>query len=244
MDPLRNHPARLAAAVASGSMLLVLILLQVVAHVDSGLFESSGRVVPGAVVAVVVLLVVGSLGSWWAVRGIAPGSSVLPVLLSIWMVLLVAVSLASLGSFVVRQNDMSLPGAGVLYGARSGWYAALLAAVLATVAWRSGRYAQVAAAEVEEPQPRARGEAGVVPEGGFVMKRASDFPELTLDAGRDRRGTGPDPDADTEPALEPEPEPDSHPEPDSDPYPAPEPQVSAPDEAPPARSGGSHRRES
>lgn len=237
MTPLRNRPDRLAAAVASGSMLLVLILLQVVTHLDSGLFESSGRVFPGAVVAVVVLLVVGSLGSWWAVRGIGPGSSVLPVLLSIWMVLLIAVSLASLGAFVVRQNEMSLPDAGVLYGARSGWFVALLAAVLATVAWRSGRHAQVAAAEGEEPQPRARGEAGVVPEGGFVMKRASDFPELTLDAGRDRRGAAPDAEPASAPGLDlnPASEPDAEPEPPA--------QVADPDENPPVRSGGSHRRE-
>ncbi len=263
MDSLRSRPAWIAAAVAAVSMLVVLILLGFVGQVGSSL-NAGGGLTSGAVVGALGLLVVGFLGTWWAVRASTPGSSVVPVFLSTWMVLVVATALAVLIPFAMNHGGPHGFDGGAVSGVRWGWIAALLA----SLAWRSAQAAKTAAAEPEQ-QPRARGEAGVVPEGGFVMKRASDFPEITLDRKPAAAATAePDPevapDAETAPASEA----DVDAGPACDAYPAPDAQAtetlepgeptpyvgkyvthhdeSAPEsqeEPPPSRSGGSHRRD-
>jgi len=264
MNPLRSGRAWLPAAVAAVSMALGLIVLQVLSHLvlddrlgprrfdapvwdwlgstyvgyfGVGAFDPShGKIFLGTLIALALLLVIGFLGSWWAIRGIAPGSSVVPAFLSVWMVLVVATALASLGAFVVRlggqfgsyptgQPLLSVLTTGIVFGVKWGWIAALLAALL----WLLLRPAPTTDVEPGEDRPSGAGLAGVVPEGGFVLKRQSDFPDVTHDSGRAVPAAGPAFAADPGATPEgPAPEPDES-TPDVPDGPAPEPDESTPD---------------
>lgn len=269
MNPLRSGRAWLPAAVAAVSMVLGLIVLQVLSHLvlddrmgpkrfdapvwdwlgstyvgyfGIGAFDPShGRIFSGTVIALAMLLLIGFLGSWWAIRGIAPGSSAVPAFLSIWMVLVIATALAALGAFVVRQGGqfgsyplgqtlLTVLTGGVVFGVKWGWIAALLAALL----WLLLRPAPTPAVELGEAQPTGAGLAGVVPEGGFVLKRLSDFPEVTHDSGRAV------PAADPAPAADPGSTPDG-PAPEAEGWtpdaPAPETEGSTPDAPAPEAEG-------
>lgn len=217
MNALRSWGAWLSAAVASVSMLVVLVVLQALSHVllddlnaprsgDSSVLEwlgrtyvgffgvgafnpGHGKMFLGTLVAVVVLLVAGLLGSWLAVRGIPPGSAALPAFLSVWMVLVLATALAGFAALLVRQAGqpgtspmgqflVSALSTGVVFGVKWGWIAAALAS-LTRLASRTTGPAQ--APPEEAPRPTSPGRPGVVPEGGFVLKRVSDFPEVAFD---------------------------------------------------------------
>lgn len=187
----QQHRGRawLPAAVASVSVTLLLVLLQLTATSAPGFFgpggldPARGRVLLGTVVALAVLLGVGLLGCRLAIR--AAGASAPPVFLSVWMVLVVVTTLASFGAGLVRDTagslgevaDAALGDAG-LFGVRWGWVAALLAVLVHLAVGR--KQSKVGAASDVDDALSGRGEAGVIPAGGYVLKRVSDFPDITL----------------------------------------------------------------
>ncbi|MEP6814791.1 MAG: hypothetical protein ABI873_04480 [Marmoricola sp.] len=195
MNPLLSGRAWLPAAVASVSLMVVLVLLQVLGTTDPGFFGPRGfdpgsvRVLLGTVVALALLLGGGLLGCRWVLRGTA-GSAALPVFLSVWMALVVSTALASFGSILVgRAGAGSVSGVATSafanagnFGVRWGWSSALLAVLVHLFLGRTPAAAVDPDDVTESPRPK-RGEPGVVPEGGFVLKRQSDFPEVRL--GRD-----------------------------------------------------------
>jgi hypothetical protein len=268
MNALTSRRDWFPSAVAPVSWLLGLAALQVVSHFalndvsaplsrnasvpqwlgrtyvgffgPGALDPSHGKVLLGTLVAAVVLLVVGFLGSWWVFRAVPVGAPGLPAFLSLWMVLVIATALAALASFAVSHAQRfgsistgeALVGAlsaGVVFGVKWGW----IAAGLSTLARRRATHPAATAAAVSAPapeQPRqpGGGEPGVVPAGGFVLKRLSDFPEVTLDelpASGVPGGNGSAPAPAPAPATDPRPAPAAA----TDPPPAP---AAEPDQVP------------
>ena len=168
MNPYRSGRAWLPAAVLSVVFAVSLIALQLIFHfgyddrmaplsVDDSVIEwlftnNLGFWGPGAfdpdrtqiVIANLsaggVLILVAFLLTWFALRGLAPGSSALSAFITGWSATMVAAPVASVVNVLVRSADQegypfgpSISGAtyAATYGLKWGW----LAAFFATVVW-------------------------------------------------------------------------------------------------------------
>ncbi|MCW2757955.1 MAG: hypothetical protein JWO46_1701 [Nocardioidaceae bacterium] len=205
MSSQRSERAWIPAAVASVGMVFVLLVAWALnktaggnraapADVDASVwkwlvatnnqffgaepFSGGGKVALGTLVAVVALVVIGYAGTWWALRGLRPGSALVPAFLATWAVLVVAAVVASAIRWAIVSSDLPSAGqaqyasltSGAVSGVRLGW----LAALLATVAWlvvrpdtdsADGSWDDYDLDAQDEPEPDRE----------FVMKRRADF---------------------------------------------------------------------
>jgi hypothetical protein len=172
MNPYRSGRAWLPAAVLSALFAVTLIVLQLIYHfgyddstvpvtTDDSILEwlfvnNLGFWGPGAfdpdraqiVIAnlsagVAIILVAFAL-TWFALRGMAPGSSAVPAFFSGWLAAMVAVPIGSVVGVLVRSVDQEgyplAPAIGsapynASFGLKWGWIAALVA----TAVWMSVR---------------------------------------------------------------------------------------------------------
>ncbi len=163
MNPHRTGRAWFPAAVLSAAFAVTLVVLQLIYHfgyddraapvdIDDSIVEwlfvnNLGFWGPGAfdpdrtqiVIAnlsagVAIILVAFVLG-WWAQRGIAPGSSVVPVFFSGWFATMMAAPIGSVVGVLVRSVDQERfllgPAIGSApytagFGLKWGWIAALI----------------------------------------------------------------------------------------------------------------------
>lgn len=168
MNPYRSGRAWLPAAVLSAVFAVSLIALQLIFHfgyddkvallsVDDSVIEwlfknDLGFWGPGAfdpdrtqivianLSAGAALILIAFLVTWFALRGLAPGSSALTAFVSAWLATMVAAPVASVVNVFVRSVDQegypfgpAISGSTyeAVYGLKWGW----LAALFATVVW-------------------------------------------------------------------------------------------------------------
>lgn len=75
---------------------LALIRMEYLGRDPMGMIDAKSSYAVGMLLALGVLFFVTAIGTWWAARGTAPGSSVFPVFLSTWVSFIVG---ATLGNF-------------------------------------------------------------------------------------------------------------------------------------------------
>ncbi|WP_109509927.1 hypothetical protein [Nocardioides speluncae] len=103
---------------------LALIRMEYLGPNPMDLIEAKSSYAVGMLLALGALFVVTAVGTWWAARGSAPGSSVFPVFLSVWMSFIVGAALGRSAQSMWTLRD-SLGDDGMLLivvdtGLRSG----------------------------------------------------------------------------------------------------------------------------